>query len=237
MKNKRMNLVLGLVLLVFAVTLLAGCGGGDKKPEAAPPAKPATQADEPITAIFAKAKQVPGVSYDSVTTMKDMTTTGKVWFEKGKAKMEQTIQGRTMVMYFDGETMYQYDPATNMALKFNVKAMQERAGQKPTDAMDYTEYMNKDSVKVIENVVYDGVKCRVVSYKMKEGDAEVKAWIRDDYGLPMRTEYSGKDGVKVVSEHKNMKIGALPPDTFKLPAGAKIQDMQDFMRNIPTKQQ
>ena len=34
-------------------------------------------------------------------------------------------------------------------------------------------------------------------------------------------------------EYKNMKIGAQASDLFKLPAGVKIQDMNEMMKNMP----
>lgn len=235
MKVKSIAWVLCLLLLLGVTGLLAGCGGDKEKKEvpAVAPAKPAAQ-EESIQSIFGKAKQVPGVTYDSVTTMKEMTVTSTIWAEKEKVKMEQTIQGRKSVMYFDGNDMYQYDPASNTAMKFPTKGMDRKGLEKP-DPSGYSDHMAPNSLKIIENVVYEGVKCRVISYNMKDGDAAVKMWVREDFGMPMRMEMTMKDGTKITTENKNMKIGALSPDTFKLPVGAKIQDMSELMKKIPPK--
>jgi outer membrane lipoprotein-sorting protein len=222
-------------LLVFIWTaLLAGCGGDKKDAPAVSAAKPATQ-EESIQTILAKAKQMPGVTYDGVTTMKDMTLNSKVWADKGKVKVEQTIQNRKLIMYFDGEDMYQYDPVSNVAMKFSVASIKQKEASKP-DLTGYADHMKPDSMKVLETVTYDGVKCRVVAYSMKEGDAAVKMWIREDYGLPMRVEMTTKDGTQITTEHKNMKVGAVAADTFKLPEDAKIQDMGDMMQRLQQKQ-
>jgi len=228
----------GLVFAFVAVVMasLLGCGGDKKDTPAATnaPVKPAATQEETIQSIFARAKQTPGMTYDSVVTMKEMTLNSRVWAERGKVKMEQTVQGRKSVMYFDGEDMYQYDPTSNIAMKFSTKGLEGKGPRKP-DTADYTEHMAPDSMKVIENVVYDGAKCRVISYTMKDSDGIVKMWVREDYGLPMRTEMTTKDGAKIVTENKNMKIGALPPDTFKLPDGAQIKDMSEMMKRLPQK--
>lgn len=222
-------------LIVMALTVsLTGCGG-DKKDAPTAPVKSTSAPEESIQAIFAKAKQAPGMTYESVTTIKNMTVNSRIWAENGKIKMEHDRQGRKFTVYFDGQDMYQYDPASNVAMKFSAKGVTDQLTKKP-DPTDYLDHMAPNSMKVIENVVYDGVKCRVISYMMKENDGAVKMWIREDYGLPMRTEFTGKDGEKIITEHKNMKIGALSPDTFKLPAGAQVRDMSDMMKNLPPKQ-
>jgi outer membrane lipoprotein-sorting protein len=167
--------------------------------------------------------------------MKEMTVSSTIWAEKEKVKMEQNVQGRKFVMYFDGEDMYQYDPASNTAMKFPTKGMDKKGPEKP-DPSGYSDHMAPNSLKIIENTVYDGVKCRVISYTMKDEDGTVKMWVREDYGMPMRMEMTTKDGNKITTENKNMKIGALPADTFKLPAGAKIQDMGEMMKKLPPKQ-
>ena len=46
-------------------------------------------------------------------------------------------------------------------------------------------------------------------------------------------EIVSKKGEKMTIEYKNMKIGAQSADLFKLPAGAKIQDMNAMMQNMP----
>ena len=236
MNLKTVRRVLISAFILAVMVSLIGCGGDKKDAPVSTnaPAKSTASQEETIQSIFAKAKQTPGMTYDSVVTMKDMTLNSRVWAERGKVKMEQTVQGRKSVMYFDGEDMFQYDPTTNLAMKFSTKGLEGKGPRKP-NTTDYTDHMAPDSMKVIENVVYDGVKCRVISYTMKDSDGTVKMWVREDYGLPMRTEMTTKDGEKIVTENKNMKIGALPPDTFKLPEGAQIKDMSEMMKRLPQK--
>lgn len=231
MKTKPLTWIIACLCLLIVSGLLAGCGG-DKKEAAAPPAAQPAAQTESIEAIFAKAKQMPGISYESVITAKDMTVNAKIWVEKNKVKMEQTVRDQKFVMYFDGEDMYQYDAGKNIAMKFPIKAMEGKGIKRP-DPAAYTEQMAPGSLKVLETVVYEGVKCRVVSYTMKEGEQAVKMWIREDYGFPMRMEIVMKNGDKIMTENKNVKIGAIPEDTFKLPAGAKIQDMSEMMKSLP----
>lgn len=237
-KTQPLQRIVFLSLAVILLLGLAGCGGDKKDSPAAATASSSAKApppaEEPVQALFAKAKQIPGLSYDAVTTMKDMTLNSRVWLSQGKVKMEQNLQGRTFVIYFDGDDMYQYDPSSNTALKFPLRGMEGKGPKKP-DVADYADYMAPDSLKVVESAVLEGVRCRVVTYTMKDNGGTVKMWIREDYGLPVRTEVSGKDGDKVVTEHKNMKVGALSPETFKLPAGVQVKDMGQMMKQLPAK--
>ena len=49
-------------------------------------------------------------------------------------------------------------------------------------------------------------------------------WISEEHGLPLRVE-ANEGGVKTVLEYKNIKVGPIPDDTFKMPAGVEIMDM------------
>ena len=85
MKNQRVILTLG-ALLIFATSLITGCGGTDKKSSPAPaapassqPAKPVGGAEETLAAIMMKAKQAPGYSCDIVMTAPGFSSTTKMW--------------------------------------------------------------------------------------------------------------------------------------------------------------
>ena len=239
MKNQRVILTLG-ALLIFATSLITGCGGTDKKSSPAPaapassqPAKPAGGAEETLAAIMMKAKQAPGYSCDIVMTAPGFSSTTKMWVAKEKMRMENTFEGKKMVTLIDGDTTYMYDPETQTAMKFSSKDMPGGMEGKIDNPSDYEKGMAKDSLKFIENAVYDGVKCRVVAYTDKEDGATAKMWLREDYGLPMKQEMSSKNGEKMTIEYKNMKIGVPAADLFKLPAGVKIQDVGAMMQNKP----
>ena len=117
-----------LVVCMLVIGLLAGCGGGDKKPAApaaapasAPAAKPAASAEETLAAIMMKSKQVPGFSCDVNVTGPGFSSTSKMWVGKEKMRMENTFEGKKMITLVDGDTTYMYDPATQTAMKFSGK--------------------------------------------------------------------------------------------------------------------
>jgi outer membrane lipoprotein-sorting protein len=228
-----------IILLVATLFLLGGCGG-DKKaadkpaaPAASTPAKPAPAAEETIAAIMMKAKNAPGVSYDMVMTAPGFSNTSRLWSNKDKMRVENTFEGKKMITIVDGDITYMYNPEENVAMKFSGKNLPAGMEGKPEHPSDYQDNMVKDSLKSLETVVYEGVKCRVITFVDKEDGATAKMWLREDYGLPMKQEVVSKKGEKMTIEFKNMKIGAQSADLFKLPAGVKIQDMNEIMKNMP----
>ena len=111
-------------------------------------------------------------------------------------KIENTTQNKKFIIIFDGDDMFQYDPSTNTAMKFPIKAMEGKGQQKPNHA-DYSDYIAPDSLKTLERVTYEGVKCRVISYNMKNGEGRGQNVGRaEEYGFPMRMEMTTKDGGK-----------------------------------------
>ena len=243
MKKQRQVLIVGLLVLWISTGLLGGCGG-DKKaadkpaaPAASTPAKPAPAAEETIAAIMLKAKNAPGVSYDMVMTAPGFSNTSRLWSSKDKMRVENTFEGKKMITIVDGDITYMYNPEENVAMKFSGKNLPAGMEGKPEHPSDYQDNMVKDSLKSLETVVYEGVKCRVITFVDKEDGATAKMWLREDYGLPMKQEIVSKKGEKMTIEFKNMKIGAQSADLFKLPAGVKIQDMNEMMKNMPKNKQ
>lgn len=66
-----------------------------------------------------------------------------------------------------------------------------------------------------------------------DGKEQVKMWVHEEYGIPLRVEVTEADGSKSVLEYKNLKVGPQPADTFKLPAGVQVTDMGEMMKNMP----
>lgn len=183
--------------------------------------------------LLSKGKQIQGISYDFTIKSKDVNMTGKVWAQKNKLKTEMTVSGQKILTIFDNDTVYQCDLPNKVAMKFSMKGTQAFGVQKPKQPSDFNDNYKGESLKIIDSTVYEGVKCKVMLAVEKNTNDQVKMWVREDYGLPMRAEITTAKGEKMVVEYKNMKIGSLPTDTFNLPPGLKVQDMSEMMKNLP----
>ncbi|HWQ61234.1 MAG TPA: DUF4412 domain-containing protein [Negativicutes bacterium] len=227
---KKAGWFLAIALVAFSL-VFAGCGGG--KDTAKGPA-PAPAKEESVADLFAKGKNAAGLSYDFVTTLKDtMKMEGKMWIAGKKMRTEMTTAGQKMISIVDGEAnvAYTYMPEQKSAMK--VALDQAKTGKSPDS---FTQANDAPKYKIVGSETIDGVKCKVLMMQEPNTKSETKMWVREDYGLPARVEISESGNKVMITEYKNLKVGPVPPETFKLPDGTKIMDMSDMMKNLPKKQ-
>jgi outer membrane lipoprotein-sorting protein len=218
-----------LSAIILSGLILAGCGGS--KSTSTQPTQ--TAKTESISDIFAKSQKIDGLSYDYTITASDMVLNGKVWMMGKKMKTESVMDGQKIISYIDGDTNSAiiYYPDRNEATKVSAgQAEEQDAGSKTP--LDYTSGIDQTTIKELETVDYDGVKCRVVEITAKDGKEVTKMWIREDHGIPMRIESTNQTGQKFLMEYKNMKVGSLSDDVFKLPSGIKITDMSELLKQM-----
>lgn len=228
---KKAGWFFAIAMVAFSL-ILAGCGGSKDAAKGPAPA-PAPAKEESIADLFAKGKTVPGMSYDFVSTAKEMKMEGKMWIAGKKVRSEMTIANQKSITITDGDAnvAYMYTPEQKSAMK--VALDQAKGGQSPDS---FTLPGDAPKYKITGTETIDGVKCKVLLMQDAATKTEHKMWVREDYGLPVRVEIIEAGNKVMVTEYKNMKIGPVPPETFKLPEGTKIIDMGDMMKNLPKKQ-
>ncbi len=220
------KICLTVVCLVVISLGLFGCGGGKQSAVTPAPAKQVSVKD-----LFAKAKTLPDMSYDFSMVAEDLNMQGKSWISGKKMKSELTIEGEKTVTIIDGDAKvsYLYYPDKGTAMK---TAYDEKTAQAVPSSKQILDEMDPAQVKDAGTVTYEGVKCRLLIAKDPGSKAESKMWIWEDYGVLLRLEGVDSDGGKLVMEHKNIKMGAPPADAFQLPAGVKVTDMADMMKDM-----
>ncbi|MDH7579114.1 MAG: hypothetical protein QHH75_15175 [Bacillota bacterium] len=134
--------------------------------------------------------------------------------------------------FFDGDTntIITYYPDQNKAVKLSGDRRQKTV----LTPKEYMGGVDSARAKLLEKTVYDGVSCRVVLIPGADGKEEVRLWVREDYGIPVRVEVTSAAGEKTVMEYKNLRVGPLPPDTFKLPPGVEVTDLNKMMERLPS---
>ncbi len=240
MLHKFKILLVTVLVLVFSSFGLAGCGGdkqennssGDSQSVSAGQKTTQDTKKESAKDLFSKGQKIEGMTCDYVFTSEGVTAQGKMWVQGDKVKHETTAQDQKIIMLFDGSTYYSYNPAENMAIKFTIEDMQGDSEDIDTP-LDYTEEASDELITELETMDYEGYKCRVLLVKEKESQDEVKMWVREDCGIPVRVEATDVNGTKTVMEYKNLKVGALPAGTFELPKGVQVQDISELMSQMP----
>ncbi|MDD4168686.1 MAG: hypothetical protein PHD36_00205 [Desulfotomaculaceae bacterium] len=218
-----------VLLLVFvSCLLLTGCGSS-KKETAGNNAQ--TYSDEPLTELFARGENIEGISFDYHVTSQDLTTNGKMWIDGERIKNESSVEGKQIVSIIDGNTYFTYSPDENMAMKMVLDQQKNETSQNPFDYGKDVD-TSPDKYKVLDRTVYDGVMCKVVAVTGADGKENLKMWVREDYGFPIRLEIVEADAGKVVIEYKNIKIEKQPVEIFQLPAGVNITDASDMLKGL-----
>ncbi len=251
--NKKV-LIWSLVCLFFVTLLLTGCGGGSTPPSSAPdskesatspgeaestPAEQSSSSEEeiPVSEIFARAKNIEGLYYEYVLTAGEEKTEGKAWIKGKQFKNEICVEDQTIIniIDFDKAAAYTYMPSQNTAMKIELDMMNMEEFQSPTA---YAEDVDPQLVRIVETTTYDGYRCKVMAITNEETQEEIKMWVSEDYGIPLRIE-AISEGVTTVLEYKNLQVGSIADDVFTIPQGVEIMEMDmssaisDFSEFMP----
>ena len=232
---RRKSILLVTIIFLLALMVTAGCGGNKENSEsqttsgqeASPPA------EESLDELFARGKKVEGMSFDFIMTMEQEVMSGKMWMQGDQVKSEFSSEGHKIINIFDSEAVYTYIPDENTAIKFVLSEYMVEDEQKVDTPFDYIEDIDNEVITQLATETYDGIKCKVLLVKEKDTGVASKMWVREDYGIPMRIETVDEDGTQMVIEYKNLQVGKLPADTFRLPSGVEVQDMSEMMQMLP----
>jgi outer membrane lipoprotein-sorting protein len=234
---KKHIMIFGLLTVLLITTLLAGCGGGGGGASTTTPGgattspggattSPGGATTSPVTTtttvttgdnldeIIGQAAAFPTVRYDMITTVSgQMTMTVKYWMKNKKVRAEMPDTGVITLMDMDAHTMYMYTPATNTAIKIVYNTSQ--APENPNQILDYTP-------NIVGTETIDGKVCTVIEYNYTQ--ANVKTWIWNDKGYPVRME-STSNGVTSIVEWKNFDFSDIADSMFELPEGVEVIDV------------
>ncbi len=220
------------LILIVAIVLsglgLTGCGSKSAQEQ---PTSVKSAKEESVADLLSKGKQIESMTYDFIITAKDSVINGKVWMQGKKIKTEGVVEGQKSITFYDGETntIITYIPDQDTAIKLTADK-----SKKPTKTPgDYSGEYDATKMKVLETTVYDGVKCKVLEVADQGSKSIVKMWVREDNGVPVKIETNEPDVGKFVIEYKNMNFGPIPADVFQLPAGIKVTDMNEIMKDLP----
>jgi outer membrane lipoprotein-sorting protein len=215
---------------------MSGCGGKETSPPpaapapaapaaapapAAPPQAPSAPAEDSVSEILAKGKKIDGLYYEFVMTVGSVKAEGKTWIEGKMLRNDILADGQAISNIIDMEqgVAYTYMPSQKMAMKIDIGKVDTDVFQIPTA---YTDDIDTNVLNIVETTTYEGLKCKVMV--LAQGQEELKMWISEEYGIPVRVEMM-QGGQKTVLEYKNLKVGPIPADVFMIPQGVQIIEM------------
>jgi outer membrane lipoprotein-sorting protein len=160
-------------------------------------------------------------SYEQTTTGPGMESqqVSVVKIKDDKVRMEMdSSQGRGIAI-IDGDTMYSYNPADNVAVKLNSP---KSADMKVLS--NYVKYLESINAKVVGSARLGPYNCDIYEFVDPRINMPSKVWIWKAHNFPVKVEMDTPSGT-MTTIMKNVKVGIPIDDSeFRLPAGVKIMD-------------
>jgi outer membrane lipoprotein-sorting protein len=177
------------------------------------PASTTASAGSDFATILGKANAVTSFYCEVKVTSPEGVQNMKMWFKTGnpnKYKMEISAAGTLMVMIYDGQYYYSYDPTSKKAFKMSAAQSQQYASSSG-DADAAAQY----NPVLLGSETVNGVDCWVYQYTVQ--GVTTKMWLAKSNGLTVRI-VSGT----TTMDYTNYSFSAIPDSTFQLPADAQL---------------
>ena len=225
-----------IVLSVLCIGLvLTGCSKKEETPSAATaeapqqttetstpaPEQPSAEVGKKATLqeIMKNAKSEKSYSYEWVTES-PMGTFTTLFYTDGEnmKSITKMPQGESISVTTKDKTIT-YDPATKMGMSYTLsetdrESIVEEQNQMSADEEEIYEVLGEETV--------NGYPCVILKSGVKD-ESDGKVWISKEYGIMIKMSAKDSESGQVIEMNcKNIKIGNIPADTFKVPSDIKI---------------
>jgi len=179
-----------------------------------------------VGALAAAAAEVPELSAEMVTSRGDQVMqTMKLFLSGEKTRTETPMMGGMIIIM-------RRDKKLTWTLYTQKKVYMEAPldpKMATTDPANPPGLIKKEELGKEEIQGYTCTKYRItIKHAMAPEPMTTLMWIADKLGFPLRTEMMG-----MVTEYRNLKVGAQPAELFELPAGYTKTD-NPFAVPVPT---
>ncbi len=169
--------------------------------------------------VLARGADIASLHYDTVITEPDSSPeTVEVWLEGDKIRTETddpALAASGMIVDFATGVQYTFTPG--------MEAVYRTTYEGPVvTIITQTQSLPYYELSILDTETMDGKECLVIEFD--DGEAMIKMWLWKEHGLPVRTERTTDEGL-IVYEFKNMDFSDIPDDTFEIPPGIEIIDM------------
>lgn len=194
-----------------------------------------------IKDLVATIQSVSSVSLDfTAVTIQGKHVSGSIAYEKGKmVKAVINSNDSSVVVITDiiNKTETSYQPSTKQGIK---RSYQTTAKQE-SKISEAEELLISDQISYLANIVpgcivdlgsdtINNIPCKLIQYSSPyarpfDSWITIEMWIDDSINYPVRIINTAPDGKSNQINYSNIKIGALPNDTFDIPSDITIKDL------------
>ncbi|HSR03108.1 MAG TPA: DUF4412 domain-containing protein, partial [Proteiniclasticum sp.] len=150
------------------------------------------------------------VSEDGETTDVEMIT--RVYLKEGLMRIETDYMGYTSVEIYDEDAFYYLDDESKIAYMSPLELVDE-----PVTLDAYVDDVDESNIHYVGKETVQGVSCHVMECKGLYTGFNLKMWLHEEYGFPMRVESSNDGDNLLVMELTEFQVGSLSDDLFKVP--------------------
>ena len=243
-----MKKLLSLLLILLLSFSLVACGDKDKNGGAINDREPLIEDEEQqepevekdennkektLKELFAAGRNLDNYSYDLYIAGGGFSSEGKVSIKGGRVRTEFNHDGIKSILIDDAVEGYSYIylPDENQATKMSAawgEDMNELGGITPEDF--YQTFAYDDAYEDLGRELLNGMQCRVLRIN-DSLNGESTIWLSESLGVPVKIE-SAFEGEVTVIEFRNIVVGKVKDDTFKIPAGVEIIDLDALYSEI-----
>lgn len=225
--NKHMKWM-GFTLLALAL-VMSGCS---KKEEAGQSASAPKQTAEVPAAttkptesksledVFKKTALLKNYSYEMTTESSMGSFKTQFWLEGDNMKtVTETPQG-TAVTIVTKDKMITYDLGTKMGMSYEMDLL---ASESFIDKQEQVTIDASKNLQILGEETVNGYPCFVINASDDGDMGEGKIWVSKEYGIMVKMVVKeAGTGQNMEMNIKNIKVGSLPADTFKVSSNIKI---------------
>lgn len=233
--NKHMKCI-GFILLTIAL-VMGGCSKKEEaaeSPSASKQTSQTTEAPEVTTKstesksledVFKKAALLKSYSYEMSMKSSMGSFKTQFWLQDDNMKtVSETPQG-TAVTIVTKDKMITYDPGTKMGMSYKMDLSDSEAF---IDEQEQVTIDASKNFKILSEETVNGYPCFVLNVS-DEGMGEGKIWVSKEYGIMVKMIVKeAATGENMEMNIKNIKVGSLPTDTFKVPSDIKIIESGEY---------
>ncbi len=185
-----------------------------------------TGEDRDLESIFGAMDYPSNFSYEMTMESENMESfTTRLWIMDELFRSEGEWEGQTFISIQDGEYYYMLDPDAMTAMRFpaDQETPMEEDGADEPRADEFMIEEDWDRLTYHEDEEINGVATYVVSDSYDE--VELRMWIHQEYGIPMRIESTGPDPEdNYVMEVSNLQVGEVTEEDFEIPEDYEVMD-------------
>lgn len=185
-----------------------------------------TVGNRDIESIFGSMDYPTNFSYEMTMESEAMETfTTRLWIMDEMFRSEGEWEGQTFISIQSEEYYYMLDPDTMTAMRFPADQdfpMEEDSGDEPR-VDDFMIEEDWHRLTYHEDEEINGVATYVVSDSYDE--VELRMWIHQEYGIPMRIESAGPDpDDNYVMVVRNLQVGTVTEEDFEISEDYEVMD-------------